>query len=88
MNQKLVMEFSNKLGTINKKLIFRVTEKGSVQIKYNDDIICTLMVVYDVPLIIIELDQAIVLTKETSALYGDLLKVCGEYLEAFFGDDE
>lgn len=87
MNRKLVKEFSEKLEAIDEELTFKITEKGTVQIKDGNDPVCTLVVVYDVPSIIIDPGQPILLDKDTSALYGDLIKLCGEYLNAFFGKD-
>lgn len=88
MNQKLVNEFSKKLGAIDEELTFEITKKETVQIKASNDPVCTLEVVYGEPAIIIDPGQPILLDKDTSALFGNLIKLCGEYLGAFFGGDE
>lgn len=88
MNRKLVREFSEKLEVIDEELTFKITKEEAVQIKDGNEPVCTLAVIYDVPSIIIDPGQPILLDKDTSALYGDLIKLCGEYLGAFLGDDD
>lgn len=87
MNRKLVREFSEKLEAIDEELTFKITKEEAVQIKDGNEPVCTLAVIYDAPSIIIDPGQPILLDKDTSALYGDLIKLCGEYLDAFFGED-
>lgn len=36
----------------------------------------------------ININGPILLYKDSSVFFGDLIKLCGEYLDAFFGDDE
>lgn len=36
----------------------------------------------------ININGTILLYKDSSVFFGDLIKLCGEYLDAFFGDDE
>lgn len=101
MNQKLVDEFGKKLKAIGKNLTFevlenakadldddfvRITEKGTVLIKYGDETAFTLVIACGVPAI--DIDKPIMIDKDNSALFGDLIKLCGEYLDAFFGGDE
>ena len=101
MNQKLVDEFSEKLKAIGKNLTFevlenakadldddfvRITEKGTVLIKYDDETAFTLVIACGVPAI--DIDKPIMIDKDNAALFGDLIKLCGEYLDAFFGDDD
>ena len=95
MNQKLVDEFGKKLKAIDENLTFeilenaktdldgdfvKITKKGTVLIKYDDETAFTLGIVCGVP--------AIDIDKDSSALFGDLIKLCGEYLDVFFGDDD
>lgn len=101
MNQKLVDEFGKKLKTLDENLTFEIlkndktvlddgfvkfTEKGTVLIKYDDETAFTLVIACGVPAI--DIDNPIMIDQYNSALFGDLIKLCGEYLDAFFGDDE
>lgn len=101
MNKKLVDEFGKKLKAIGKNLTFevlenaeadldgdfvRITEKGTVIIKYDDETAFTLVIACGVPAI--DIDKPIMIDKDNAALFGDLIKLCGEYLDAFFGGDE
>lgn len=101
MNQKLVNEFSQKLKTLDENLTYevledaeasldgdfiKITEKGTVLIKYGDETAFTLRIVCGVP--IIDIDKQIMIDKDNSALFGDLIKLCGEYLDTFFGGDQ
>lgn len=90
MNQ-LVDDFGKELKTLDENLTCEVlkneiTEKRTVLIYCKNKIVFTLTAVYGVPAIFIE--QPIVIDKDNSVLFGDLIKLCGEYLDAFFGDDE
>lgn len=100
MNKKLVDEFSKKLKALDNHLGFKVlenteanlngsfislSEKGNVLITYGNDTVFELTTIDDTPAI--DLDS-IYVDKDNSALFGDLIKLCGEYLDAFFGDDE
>lgn len=87
MNRKLVREFSEKLEAIDEELTFKITKEEVVQIKDGNEPVCTLAVIYETPSIIIDPSQPVLLYKDTSVLYGDLIKLCGEYLEAFFEED-
>lgn len=100
MNQKLVDEFDKKLKALDEKLTYEVlenaktvldkdfikfTEKGTVLIKYDDETAFTLVIACGVPAI--DIDKTIMIDQYNSALFGDLIKLCGEYLDAFFGGD-
>ncbi len=101
MNQKLVDEFDKKLKALDEKLTYEVlenaktvldkdfikfAEKGTVLIKYDDETAFTLVIACGVPAI--DIDKTIMIDQYNSALFGDLIKLCGEYLDAFFGDDD
>ncbi len=101
MNKKLVNEFSKKLKTLDENLAFevlenaktdldggfvKITEKGTVLIKYNDRTVLKLRMDSSMPAIYI--NRPILLYKDSSVFFSDLIKLCGEYLDAFFGDDD
>nr|DAY65138.1 MAG TPA: hypothetical protein [Caudoviricetes sp.] len=100
MNQKLVNDFSKKLKALDNHLGFKVlenteanlngsfislSEKGNVLITYGNDTVFELTTVDETPAI--DLDS-IYVDKDNSALFGDLIKLCGQYLEAFFDGDQ
>lgn len=100
MNRKRINEFSKKLKALDNHLDFKVlenteanlngsfvslSEKGDVLITYDNDTAFKLTIIDETPAI--DLDS-IYVDKDNSALFGDLIKLCGEYLDAFFGDDE
>lgn len=100
MNRKRINEFGKKLKTLDENLTFevlgnakadldgdfvRITEKGTVLIKYDDETAFTLGIVCDVPAI--DIDKPIMIDKDNAAKFGNLIKLCGEYLDAFFGED-
>lgn len=101
MNKKLVNEFGKKLKALDEELTFevlenaktdldggfvKITEKGTVLIKYNDRTVLKLRMDSSMPAIYI--NRPILLYKDSSVFFSDLIKLCGEYLDAFFGDDE
>lgn len=101
MNQKLVDEFSKKLKALDENLTFevlenaktdldegfiKITEKGTVLIKYDDETAFTLGIVCGVPAI--DIDKPIMIDQDNATKFGDLIKLCGEYLDAFFGGDQ
>lgn len=101
MNKKLVNEFSHKLETLDSGLEFEVleddeiilnkdyitsVEKGTVLISYNGATVFALTIVSGEPAIVI--DKPIMIDKDNSVLFGDLTKLCGQYLDAFFGGDK
>ena len=87
MNRKLVREFSEKLKLIDEELTFKITKERAIQIAWCNKSVLVMAIIYETPSIIIDPSQPVLLYKDTSALYGDLIKLCGEYLEAFFGED-
>lgn len=101
MNKKLVNEFSKKLKLLDSGLEFEVleddeiilnkdyitsVEKGTVLISYNGATVFALTIVSGEPAIVI--DKPIMIDKDNSALFGNSIKLCGEYLEAFFDSDQ
>lgn len=99
MNKKLVNEFSKKLKALDNHLGFKVlenteanlngsfislSEKGNVLITYGNDTVFELTTVDETPAI--DLDS-IYVDKDNSALLGNLIELCGEYLDAFFDGD-
>jgi hypothetical protein len=96
MNRKRINEFSKKLKTLDNHLGFKVlenteanlngsfinlSEKGNVLITYGNDTVFELTTVDETP--VIDLDS-IYVDKDNSALFGNLIELCGEYLDAFF----
>ena len=57
-----------------------------VLIKYDDKTVLKLEMNSSMPAIYI--NRPILLYKDTSVFFGDLIKLCGKYLDAFFGDDD
>lgn len=57
-----------------------------ILIKYDDKTVLKLRMDNSMPAI--SINRPILLYKDSSAFFGDLIKLCGEYLDAFFGDDE
>lgn len=101
MNQKLVDEFSKKLKALDENLTFevlenaktdldegfiKITEKGTVLIKYDDETAFTLGIVCGVPAI--DIDKPIMIDQDNATKFGNLIKLCGEYLDAFLGGDQ
>ena len=91
MNQKLVDEFSKKLKALDENLTCEVlenetTENKAILIKYKSGIVFALVDGDGVPSIII--DNPRLVNKDEAFVFGNLLKLCGEYLDAFFGGDE
>lgn len=99
MNRKRINEFSKKLKALDNHLGFKVlenteanlngsfislSEKGNVLITYGNDTVFELTTVDETPAI--DLDS-IYVDKDNSALFGNLIKLCGEYLDAFFDGD-
>lgn len=99
MNKKLVNEFSKKLKALDNHLGFKVLEnteanlngsfvslskKGNVLITYDNDTVFELITIDETPAI--DLDS-IYVDKDNAALCGDLIKLCGEYLDAFLDGD-
>ena len=100
MSIKRINEFSNKLKALDNHLGFKVlenteanlngsfislSEKGNVLITYDNNTVVELTTVDETPAI--DLDS-IYVDKDNSALFGDLIKLCGQYLEAFFDGDQ
>lgn len=101
MNKKLVNEFSKKLKALDSNLKFEILKnnqavhnkgfvssikKGAVLVSYQDTAILTLDTVFREPSILVE--SPIMIGKDASPMFGNLIKLCGEYLDAFFGGDE
>ena len=57
-----------------------------VLIKYGDKTV--LMLRMDSSMPAIGINTSILLYKDSSVFFSDLIKLCGEYLDAFFGDDD
>lgn len=100
MNQKRINEFSKKLKAIDDHLDFevfkntttdlngnvlRLTGDGDVLITYGDEAIFELTIIDDTPAI--DLDSSYI-DKDNASKFGDLIKLCGEYLDAFFDGDQ
>lgn len=101
MNRKRINEFSKKLKAIDEELtfkileddntslngdFFKITKKRTALIKYGDKTVLKLRMDSSMPAI--NINRPILLYKDSSVFFGDLIKLCGEYLDAFFGDDE
>lgn len=86
MNQKLVDEFNKKLKAIDKGITFEITKKETVKFKDDDETVFELVVANGVPSVIINLDQPVVIDKDGLESFSNLIMLCGQYLEAFFGD--
>ena len=104
MNKKLVNEFGKKLKVLDEELTFEILEDDKtslgfvkitkkrtalinrVLIKYGDKTV--LMLRMDSSMPAIGINTSILLYKDSSVFFSDLIKLCGEYLDAFFGDDE
>lgn len=70
---------------------FKITKKRTVLInriliKYNDRTVLKLRMDSSMPAI--DINSPIRMYKDSSVFFSDLIKLCGEYLDAFFGDDE
>lgn len=104
MNKKLVNEFGKKLKALDEELTFEILEDdktslGFVKItKKRTALINRVLIKYgyktalklrmDSSMPAININGPILLYKDSSVFFGDLIKLCGEYLDAFFGDDE
>ena len=86
MNQKLVDEFNKKLEAIDEELTLGIVTKEMFEIKYGDITIFTMQVMGGVPVVIVDLDQPVIFDKDGLESFGNLAILCGQYLEAFFGD--
>lgn len=88
MNQKLVDEFNKKLESIDEELTLEIITKEMFEIKYGNETIFTMQVISGVPVTIVKLDQPVpvVFDKDGLESFGNIAMLCGQYLEAFFGD--
>lgn len=57
-----------------------------ILIKYGDKTVLRLRMDSSMPAI--DINTPIRMYKDSSVFFSDLIKLCGEYLDAFFGDDE